>query len=177
MQRVGDVDVEAGRADRGTGVVEHPVAGDDDTAGVSGGIDDAVPTAERLSLEHVVEDGRNALSVFGVLVLQQQFRGGLDFPGFVAVHARDRIRPLPTLVLQEVAEPAYPLRLTQTEDQIDRAQPVLLDYVRHERLARRPRTVTARLPIGTPDSFIFEVHGHRASPLPLNRSIAQVYCF
>ncbi|WP_414738974.1 hypothetical protein [Mycobacterium nebraskense] len=50
LQRVGDVDVEAGRPDRGAAVVEHPVTRDDDAVRAPAGVDDAVQAAERLSL-------------------------------------------------------------------------------------------------------------------------------
>jgi hypothetical protein len=38
------------------------------------------------------------------------------------VNARDRIRPLPPLPIEEELKPADPLRLAYTDDQIDHAR-------------------------------------------------------
>lgn len=57
VQEVGDVDVKPRGADQRTSVIEHPIPGDNDAAGASGGVDDAVPAAERLALHHPVQHG------------------------------------------------------------------------------------------------------------------------
>ncbi len=153
MQRVCDVDVEAGGAGQRAGVVEHPIARDDDPVGAPGGVDDAVPAAERLAPHHLVQHGRHPLAVVGVLVLQQQLRAGLHLPGPVAVHARHRVRPLPAVAVQEEPEPADALRLTQAQHPLDRAEvAVALDDVRAERLRTR-------------DGFVVGVHCH-GRPIP-----------
>ena len=85
MHGVGEVDVEAGCADNIARFVEHAVADDDDPMRASGGVDDAMATAERLAFHHPVQNGGDLLAVVGMFVAEQQFGGGRDGSWLVAV--------------------------------------------------------------------------------------------
>ena len=60
-------------------------------------VDDPVPAAEQAAISDPLQDLGDFGAVLGVLVGEQQFGRGLDGAGFVAVHARDLVGPLPAL--------------------------------------------------------------------------------
>ena len=101
------------------GFVVHPVTDDDDPMRASGGVDDAMATAERLSFHHPVQNGGDLLAVFGMFVAEQQFGGGRDGAWLVAMQSFDVFRPFPPMPVDVETETAYPLRLSGAHRKFD----------------------------------------------------------
>jgi hypothetical protein len=75
----------------------------------SGGVDDAMATAERLTVGDSLQNRGDLWAVVGVCVAEQQFGCRGYSAWLVAMQAFNVFRPFPTLTVDVEAEPAYPL--------------------------------------------------------------------
>ena len=102
------------------------VADDHHHMDVALGIDDPVPAAERNALAaHLLDQLGHRRLVVRMLVRQDEFGCRSDGSGFVAMHLRHRIRPLPAIVLCQKPEAADPWPARSAMTHIATSIPIL----------------------------------------------------